>query len=179
MNEQAPHSRRPAMGARRRKHIMGLTTDQMSKLGAAWEAASTAADRRRSQRIKQRVTAEISPWKGNRAGTAFGVTLEDFSTTGVGIVHCGRLQPGSQYLLEIPRPGDQGPLRAIFTAVRCSETDGGLFNVRMEPSELLDVAVDHAARAKGEDGDGSRRVILILVTILFAASAAAVFFDLL
>src|SRR5437762_12784808 len=109
---------------------MGLTYDQMSELNIAFQEANVPSDRRRSQRVKQRIAAEISPWKDNKAGMAFGVTIEDFSTTGVGIVHSGRLKLGSQYLLEIPRPGGQ-PLRAIFTTVRCSEIDGGLFTVRM------------------------------------------------
>jgi hypothetical protein len=154
---------------------MGLTYDQMSELSVAMQEANVPADRRRSQRIRQRVTAEISPWLDSRAGMAFGVMIEDFSTSGVGIVHSGRLKIGSQYLLEIPRPGRE-PLRAIFTATRCSETDGGLFNVRLEPSDLLDVAVSHQTARSADEQRGSRVSIMTIVLMLFAASAAAVFF---
>ena len=154
---------------------MGLNAEQMSELNAAFAAAHAPMDRRLSQRIKQRIAAEISPWKDNRAGAAFGVTILDFSTLGVGIEKCGRLRVGSQYLLEIARPGME-PLRAIFTAVRCDKTDGGLFRVRMEPSELLDTVVAHTPPMPEKDQPGRAR-ILVFVGILFTLSAAAVFFE--
>src|SRR5439155_19676914 len=99
--------------------------------------ALSQTDRRRQQRISVLVHAEIAPWLGDRAGTSFGVLLESISTAGVGIVHSGRLRIGGRYLLEIPRP-NQRALSTLFTAVRCDETDGGLFNVQLEPDSVLD-----------------------------------------
>src|SRR5438477_9023129 len=98
---------------------MGHASGPMAELRWAWERAAEAeaaqkppGERRRAQRIRQSVHADISPWIDDRAGAAFGVLVQDLSTTGVGIVHTGRLQIGTKYLLEIPRP-HQTPL-AIF-----------------------------------------------------------------
>src|SRR5437870_5330925 len=126
---------------------MAVSYDQMSELSIAFQEAHIPADRRRSQRIKQRIAAEISEWEGDRVGRTFGVTVEDFSTTGVGFVHSGRLKPGGKYLLEIPRPGAR-PVGVLLTVVRCDEIDGGLFSTRMEVSDLLAGREQAAADAR-------------------------------
>ena len=152
--------------------------------------AHVEADRRRTQRIRQRCHAEISPWHGNRAGTAFGVILEDISTTGVGIIHNDRLKVGGQYLLEIPRP-EQRPLAVVLTVVRCSETAGGLFNVELAAEEVLDVAFQISLQRRGRAGTAAAavggvagnsvrdRFRYALIAFAFVASVAAVFFNLL
>jgi hypothetical protein len=160
---------------------MALTYDQNSQVHMALVEAHVDSDRRRTQRIRQRCIAEISPWHGNRAGTAFGVQIEDISTTGVGIVHSDRLKLGRQYLLEIPRP-EQRPLSVVFTVVRCSETAGGLFNVQLAPDEVLDVAysISNQRRAEAARGrSGLAKFRLALMVVAFIASVAAVFFNLL
>src|SRR6478672_10458529 len=116
---------------------MGLSYDQMSELSMAFQEAHVPSDRRRSTRIKQRIAAEITEFKENGvAGRTFGVMIEDFSTTGVGIIHSGRLTAGGQYTLEIPRPG-QPPIRVLLKVVRCSEVAGGMFTTQMQASEIL------------------------------------------
>jgi hypothetical protein len=135
-----------------------------------------AVDRRQNQRIRQQCVAEISPWVNNKAGTAFSVVLDNFSTAGVGMIHSGRLQVGSRYLLEIARPG-QRPLASIFTVVRCDETDGGLFDVDLAADDVLDVAFSISQRRKGR-GKGKGRVRLIALVVAFTISAAAVFISL-
>jgi len=156
-----------------------LSYDQMSEMRIAFdEAHISAEDRRRSQRIHQQVHAEISPWEDNRAGAAFGVIVEDFSTSGVGLRHTERLKIGSQYLLEIPRP-NQRALAALFTVVRCDQTVGGWFTVQMAPDELLEVAVTAAAREKKTAPPRHQVLRKVLMLITFAAAAAVVTFNLL
>ena len=163
---------------------MALTYDQASQVHMALAEAHVEVDRRRSQRIRVHCPAEISPWHGDRAGTAFGVTIEDISTTGVGIVHNDRLKVGRQYLLEIPRP-EQQPLAVVFTVIRCSKTAGGLFTIELEPEEVLDVAfqLSHQRRtAQPPDAAEPRirnRFRYALLVFAFATSVAAVCFNLL
>lgn len=115
---------------------MSVTYDQMSALSMAFQEAHIPADRRRSHRIKQRIAAEITEWTNGAPGRTFGVMIEDFSTSGVGMVHSGRLKAGNTYTLEIPRPGHP-PIRVILTVVRCDQADAGQFTTRMEVSEIL------------------------------------------
>src|SRR5437764_380755 len=124
---------------------------------SAWQTApviersSPQADRRADQRIRQEVHAEMAPWLGDHAGPSFGVLVRDLSTTGAGIIHSGRLKLGAKYLLEIPRPGQEA-LAALFTVLRCDEIAGGLFNVRLEPDSVLEIAVRASMRRRAEQG---------------------------
>ena len=152
---------------------MAVSYDQMSELSMAFQEAHVPADRRGSQRVKQRVAADISEYEGDRILRTFGVTVEDFSPTGVGLVHSGRLKPGRKYLLEIPRPGHP-PIRVILTVVRCNELEGGgMFSTRMEVSELLagreEAAADAQRRAK------MRVMRMVLAVSAFLGSALVVY----
>jgi hypothetical protein len=116
----------------------------------------------------------MAPWLGDHAGPSFGVLVRDLSTTGAGIIHSGRLKLGAKYLLEIPRPGQQA-LSAIVTVVRCQEIAGGLFNLRLEPDSVLEIAVrasmrraEHAEKPKRR----GRHAFVALVTTLFVTAAA-------
>ena len=137
------------------------------------------SDRRFQQRISEDVHAEISPWLGDRTGTAFGVIVRNLSTTGAGIVHSGRLQLGAKYLLEIPRP-HLPPIATIFTVMRCDETDGGLFNVELSPESVLSVAVGASIRRQRRTplpGD-ARNNIKLLIALLLVVAATAVYLKL-
>ncbi len=96
--------------------------------------------------------------------------IEDFSTTGVGMVHSGRLTVGGQYTLEIPRPGHP-PVKVLLQVVRCSELDGGLFSTQMEASEIL------AGRTFAGNHRSSRgRRATLVALLLFVCTAAAVYY---
>ena len=152
---------------------MSVTYDEMSELSIAFQEAHVPSDRRRSTRIKTRIAGEISEWAGGRTGKTFGVMIEDFSTTGVGIVHTGRLNEGCRYTLEIPRQG-QRPIKVLLTVVRCSEMDGGLFSAQLEVSELLAGREPQPRRAGMSK---AAQWTLIVVLLGFAAAALAVFAD--
>jgi hypothetical protein len=149
-----------------------FTDEQLSELQEAVEDAHAFANRRRSPRFRYECNAEMSPWENNRAQTAFGVVVENFSTTGVGIRHNGRLKEGGTYLLEVPRPGRE-PLKTFLTVVRCDETDGGWFQAELTPDDVLQVTVDSA---KVRVATGARRnssVKVGLAVVAFAISALA------
>ena len=153
-----------------------LTYDQMSELRMAFNEAHVPMERRRSPRIATWCDAEIAPWDGRATGEPLNVTVTDFSTTGIGIVHTGRLRVGAKYVLAIPRP-ERGPLKVLFTVVRCSERDGGMFDAELTPEQILDV-VDYAARAKlprpPQPGRGPVHRALIALAFLLCALAVAV-----
>ena len=122
-----------------------LTYDQMSAVRIAFDEAHVPVERRRSQRLSVWCSAQIVPCTatGDAAGAPIDIVVVDFSSTGIGILHSGRLKVRARYLLEIPRPQQLPSLRVVFTVVRCNETDGGMFDVELSPEEILDV-VDYA-----------------------------------
>ena len=148
---------------------MSLSYDQLSELSIAFQEAHIPADRRRSNRIKQRIAAEITEWEDQKPGRTFGVMIEDFSTTGVGMTHNGRLKVGGKYTLEIPRPG-HAPVKVLLTVVRCSEIDGGLFSTQMQANEIL------AGRNNPRPRNSPMRTAVLLAILAFVGSAAAVYF---
>jgi hypothetical protein len=151
---------------------MSLTYDQISELSIAFQEAHVPADRRRSNRIKHKIAAELTEWNDGKFGRTFGVTIDDFSTTGVGLEHSGSLKNGGRYMLEIPRPG-QPPIRVLLTVVRCSRIDGGLFSTTMQASEIL------AGRIPDQRPHNRAKTGILVSLFLFLAAASAAYWFLL
>ena len=118
---------------------MPLTYDQRSDLRLAFEEAYVEPERRRACRVKHQVPAKLVSWRrGKPAGDApLDVTIEDFSITGVGLIHSEPLKENQQYLLEVPRPQNK-PIWVVLRVVRCLPMDDGTFGVGLEAAELLD-----------------------------------------
>jgi len=149
---------------------MRTPKEQIAELAFKELPGPPLTDRRRSQRIRQPLQAEICEWHGNRAGAAFSVVVNDLSTTGVGILHNDRLKVGAKYLLEIPRPG-QRPLSGLLNVVRCSESHGGLFHVQLEPEDVLDVTVRASMRAANPEKSSHALMAYVMLAIVLATWA--------
>src|SRR6187200_1156000 len=87
----------------RERTMSTLTYDQKSEIRLAFDEAFVAPERRRSFRVKHQVEAQITEWRGDSMGQPFTVKIEDFSPTGVGMIHGAELPVGSQYLIKVPR----------------------------------------------------------------------------
>ena len=118
---------------------MSLTYDQKSEIRIAFDEAYVPADRRRDLRIKYRVDAQICSWQDSRQGLPFGVRIEDFSPTGVGLVHHSPLDVGSEYLIKVPRPNSE-ELIILLTVARCKQQEDGTYLVGLELSSVMDRA---------------------------------------
>ena len=116
---------------------MPLTYDQKSEIRIAFDEAYVPADRRRDLRVKYRVEAQICSWHDNKQGLPFTVRIEDFSPTGVGLVHTAPLDMGSEYLIKVPRPHFDD-LIVLLTVVRCKQLEDGTHLVGMELSSVMD-----------------------------------------
>ena len=117
---------------------MTLSYDQRSELRWAFEEAYVEPERRRSARIRHKVVAKIAPWRGKpRSTRPIEVIIEDFSTTGVGLVNSEPLKEDDRYLLEVPRPSEK-PIWVVLRVVRCLPMDSGMYAVGLEACELVD-----------------------------------------
>jgi c-di-GMP-binding flagellar brake protein YcgR len=116
---------------------MPLTYDQKSEIRIAFDEAYIPADRRRDLRVKYRVDAQICSWQNNKQGLPFTVRIEDFSPTGVGLVHTAPLELGSEYLIKVPRPNYED-LIVLLTVARCKQLEDGTHLVGLELSSVLD-----------------------------------------
>ena len=116
---------------------MPLTYDQKSEIRMAFDEAYVPPDRRRSLRVTFRADAQIAPWRRNKAGEPFPVRIEDFSPSGVGVIHTESLPLGAEFMLRVPRP-DLPELAVLLAVVRCKPLEDGTFHVGMELSNLVD-----------------------------------------
>jgi c-di-GMP-binding flagellar brake protein YcgR len=116
---------------------MPLTYDQKSEIRIAFDEAYIPADRRRDLRVKYRVEAQICSWQNSKQGLPFTVRIEDFSPTGVGLVHTAPLDLGSEYLIKVPRP-HYDDLIILLTVVRCKQLEDGTHLVGLELSSVMD-----------------------------------------
>ena len=116
---------------------MPLTYDQKSEIRIAFDEAYVPADRRRDLRVKYRVEAQICSWQNNKQGVPFTVRIEDFSPSGVGLIHTGPLDLGSEYLIKVPRPNAE-ELIVLLTVARCKQQEDGTYLVGLELSSVMD-----------------------------------------
>ena len=120
------------MGENLGAHAHRLISQTMQPMSAnvekAWRSAS---------RVKYRVDAEICAWQNNKQGPPFTVRIEDFSPTGVGLIHNSALELGSEYLIKIPRP-NYSDLIILLTVVRCKQLEDGTHLVGLELSSVMD-----------------------------------------
>jgi hypothetical protein len=85
---------------------------------------TSGRERRRATRFPRRGSVQMSNvGEGQKPLT---VVLQDFSETGVGIIHVKSFCPSEKYLLDLPQ--DLPGRSVICTVVRCERITDGLFS---------------------------------------------------
>jgi c-di-GMP-binding flagellar brake protein YcgR len=148
---------------------MPLTYDQKSEIRIAFDEAYVPADRRRDLRVKYRVEAQICSWQNNKQGVPFTVRIEDFSPSGVGLIHTAPLDPGSEYLIKVPRPNAE-ELIILLTVARCRQQEDGTYLVGLELSSVMDrshmASLLTALSARRRAGNRRLRWLVIMFGII-------------
>ena len=154
---------------------MPLTYDQKSEIRMAFDEAYIPPDRRRDFRVKYRVEAQISLWADDKQGQPFTVRVEDFSPTGVGLVHTAPLEPGSEYLIKVPRP-NMDELVVLLAVVRCVPQEDGTYLIGLELASVMDRThmgqLVNALQSRDRESSGRRvrRAMLVLALLAFGVS---------
>jgi hypothetical protein len=114
-----------------------LRDERQDVMDAIEDASTDQKDRRRSLRIRRKVSTQMTPWTVGTAAVPFGVIIEDISETGVGIVHSEAIELGKKFLLTVPRRY-HGPLVIECVAVRCEPRGHNLFSIGMESAHKIE-----------------------------------------
>ena len=153
---------------------MPLTYDQKSEIRIAFDEAYVPADRRRDLRVKYRVDAEICSWRNCKQGAPFTVRIEDFSPSGVGVIHGAPLDLGSEYLIKVPRP-NFSDLIVLLSVVRCKQLEDGSHLIGMELSSVMDRThlgqLVNAVQTSRRDGNRRLRWLVIMFGIVSIAAS--------
>lgn len=163
---------------------MTLSYDQRSEIRWAFEEAYVEPERRRACRVRHKVPAKLVHWKGKpRPVAPIEVTIEDFSTTGVGLAHQNPLKVNEKYLLEVPR-GEQKPMWVVLRVARCVPMDDGNYAVGLEACELVDPDryptspfAFQPGEQKSSGGVMNRRVKILFLLFGIVGTAVAAFMN--
>jgi hypothetical protein len=112
---------------------------------AAANAATDAADRRRSLRVPQRGTFSVRPLLSNGVGAPITMVLQDLSTGGCGALHAQPLRVGEQFQIPLACEAGAETLSLVCTVVRCEKMDEALYSIGFEFNSST-AAVDEASR---------------------------------
>jgi hypothetical protein len=126
-----------------------------------------AAERRRTNRLKQKFVTQMTPWEAGHASVPFEVVIADLSDTGCGIIHDEPLEVGLRHLLTVPRYKDK-PITLEYIVMRCDRrTDGG-YSIGLEK-----VNANHPIAVKPKRVVSERTKLLLLLFGIFGLLIAA------
>jgi hypothetical protein len=146
---------------------MPLTYDQKSEIRIAFDEAYIPPERRRDLRIRDHISAKICAWTPKKTGNPFPISIEDFSPTGVGVIHREPMKVGELYLLNVPRRGHQD-LVVQLSVARCRPLPDGTFQIGMELSSVMDrdgSAFVDALQARKRHTTRRTKILLLLMAI--------------
>jgi hypothetical protein len=98
-------------------------------------AAATGSEKRRSQRMKRDGMLTVITCSRGILGMPIECRLKDISVTGLGLVAPVRMEPMSQFIIQLPQP-DGGIKSLLYEVVRC-ETSGGLTSIGSQLMAVL------------------------------------------
>lgn len=118
--------------------IVSKASERLLALSSMAEQSDETApsDRSRSDRARRSGTISLIPYSQGVLGEPTVVSLNDVSSRGIGIVHRHPLDPGSQFVIELPQPG--GLMKSLhYTVIHCQPSTCGSFVVGARLSSVL------------------------------------------
>jgi hypothetical protein len=132
--------------------ILKKADDELLALTLAGLEDQPGAERRRSCRVRRDNGVSILPCGVGTVGRPIAVHLRDVSSHGIGLLSPHKLEPGSRFIVQLPRKTGKA-VSLLYVVARCL-TEGKQFIVGGQLVSILnpsDVA-DHPAPAKGAIG---------------------------
>lgn len=111
---------------------------------AQGRAAAASANKRRNARMRRDGKVLLTPCSNGVLGESLVVRLKDISTCGIGLTHTERIEPGTQFIIQIPQPG--GAVKSLlYTVSRCDREGEGVsvgaeLTAVLRPETAMDAA---------------------------------------
>jgi hypothetical protein len=115
--------------------ILAGASQRLLELSIAEKNAGDQQDNRRNRRMRRDGKVTVTPAARGILGQPVQVKLRDLSATGIGITHTDRLEPGTQFVIQLPQ-SDRSTKTLLYTVKRC-DTFGGLSSIGAELTSVL------------------------------------------
>lgn len=120
---------------------MSLTGDEFNEIMESLRSdiqGKRAYEKRGAPRVGLRSRGTIVSYKHLRlTGAPTPVWIRDLSVTGIGIIHCRPLEPGTQFVAQFLRP-TKPPLSVLYTVTQTTRISKTIFSVGAKMEQVLD-----------------------------------------
>jgi two-component system, cell cycle response regulator len=116
--------------------ILHNASERLLALSIA-EENGAQSDKRQTRRMRRDGKIMVTPCARGILSPPIQVKLRDLSAVGIGLTHTARLEPGTQFIIQLPEK-DKSVKTLLYTVKRC-ETYGGLSSIGGELSSVLRV----------------------------------------
>jgi HD-like signal output (HDOD) protein len=117
------------------EQILHKASQRLLELTIGQEQASRPVDKRRSQRVRRDGKILIIPCDRGVLGKPIQIKLKDLSAMGIGLTHHERLEPGTQFVIQLPEK--TGSMKTLLYTVKRCDTFGALFSIGAELASVL------------------------------------------
>lgn len=115
--------------------ILAGASQRLLEMSIAENNGKSGEDNRRNKRLRRDGKVLVTPCARGMLGSPAQVKLRDLSATGIGVTHTDRLEPGTQFIIQLPQP-DKSVKSLLYTVKRC-DTFGGLSSIGAELTSVL------------------------------------------
>jgi hypothetical protein len=116
--------------------ILAGASERLLELSIAEKSAGAdKQDNRKNRRMRRDGKVTIIPCARGILATPVQVKLRDLSATGIGVTHTDRIEPGAQFIIQLPQP-DKSVKSLLYTVRRC-DSFGGLSSIGAELASVL------------------------------------------
>ena len=132
----------------------------------------TGRERRKAPRKPLGTVGQLVVCPASSRTAPLEVHVNDYSVTGIGIIHNEPLPLGQKYVIKEQNVARQGSV--LFTVVRCDRIDENRFSIGLHASSLLQNNFQHSQSGKQK---GGVPVALLVVTLLLGVASAIYWWD--
>lgn len=117
--------------------ILENASQRLLELSLAQQADQPSANKRRAERIRRDGKMTVIPCYHGMLGKPVQVRLKDLSAMGIGLIHNARLEPGTQFVIQLAQSGGETKT-LLYKVVRCdSSASTGVSSIGAELAAVL------------------------------------------
>lgn len=117
--------------------ILENASQRLLELSLAQQTEQAATNKRRAERIRRDGKMTVTPCYHGMLGKPVQVRLKDLSAMGIGLIHSARLEPGTQFIIQLAQSGGETKT-LLYKVVRCdTSTTSGVSSIGAELAAVL------------------------------------------
>jgi HD-like signal output (HDOD) protein len=116
--------------------ILENASQRLLELSLSQQSEQETVNKRRAERIRRDGKMTITPCYHGMLGRPVQARLKDLSAMGIGLLHTARLEPGTQFIIQLAQSG--GEMKTLlYKVVRCETSPAGVSSIGSELVAVL------------------------------------------